>query len=64
MATKLSQDTIKKLKQIKKHLDDAESLFEEIGDADNQEIFNSHGEGHSLNHCIRWGAQACSELVE
>ena len=61
--TNLSPETIEKLKAIKDHFDQAEQLFNQISDVDNHAIFDAHNENYSLNHCVRWGNQACNDLL-
>jgi hypothetical protein len=64
MSISLSAETKELLKKIQSHLASAEELFAAINDVDNHKIYEHHTEGHSLNHCIRWGAVACDDLVE
>lgn len=64
MSISLSPETQALLKKIQSHLEAAEELFSAINAVDNHKIFDHAIEGHSLNHCIRWGVVSCDDLVE
>lgn len=49
---------------IAHHLEMARAAFETLSDEESRQCLDMHGEGASLNHCIRWGAQASEEMLE
>lgn len=52
------------ISKILKHLHAAEAEFNTLSAAENHAALLFHGEGSSLNHCIRWGAQAAEEIEQ
>jgi hypothetical protein len=44
------------------HLQAAEAEFNKLTATENHATFLFHGEGHSLNHCVRWGVSAAQEM--
>ena len=50
------------IKEVLRHLQRAEAAFTRLGGTDNHACFDLHGEGTSLNHCLRWGLQAAEEV--
>lgn len=52
------------LKTIQKLLAEAASKFNSMSNEAQNQILEFHNENSSLNHCLRWGEQACEELVE
>lgn len=52
------------LQTIQHQLNAARVAFEELTSEERNAILDFHTEGHSLNHCLRWGAHAADELVK
>ena len=52
------------LAKIHQCMTDAQEAFATLNADENRACFEFHNEASSLNHCIRWGAQAAEELVE
>ena len=53
----------RKLSEIEGIINKANRLFAELGNAEQEFCLNFHKENHSLNHCLRWGEQACEDLI-
>lgn len=62
--TVFSPPSILLIDQINEHLQAAFAAFGRLQSNENQACLMFHTEGYSLNHCVRWGAQAAEELVQ
>lgn len=47
---------------VLQHLNAAQEAFNTLNAVENHACFDFHAEGHSLNHAVRWGAQAAEEV--
>ena len=60
-----NQDLLmQKLLQIGVLLNKANSIFSELGNVEQEFCLQFHIDGASLNHCLRWGQQACQDLID
>lgn len=50
-----------KLSRISYLLAEAHDVWDELSDAEKEEVNNLHDEHFSLCHCLRWGEIAASE---
>ncbi len=50
------------LNRIEHKFNEIEDAFSKISAVLSHELLQLHNEGHSLNHCIRWGRQAVQEI--
>lgn len=53
----------KALKEIKKHFDEIESIFNTLTEQEQERIYLIHNETGTLQHCIRWGTQATEDIL-
>lgn len=59
----LNKDTKDILRKIAKKFDSIEELYNQLNYDEQDKILSYHNEEGSLPHCIRWGIQACEELI-
>ena len=52
------------LEEIEAGLQRINVLFTELQNSTQNAICEQHGEHYTLNHCIRWGLQAVTELLD
>ncbi|MBD7970265.1 hypothetical protein [Paenibacillus gallinarum] len=60
---KFSKVEMEKLREIKALFVQIQEKFDALQNETQENIKDYHNENHSLNHCIRWGAQASDELT-
>ena len=60
----LNAEQLENVKIIGAMLSKAHDMFKELPDEVQVQMLDFHNEGTSLNHCLRWGDQACEDLVE
>lgn len=54
----------KAMAKVLKHMQAAEAALATLNADENKLCFDAHNEGTSINHCVRWGAQAAQEIVD
>lgn len=59
-----TKEFMDKVKEIKSLFERADEVFSTFTDVENHETLQFHNEFYSLNHCVRWGLQAVTELDE
>lgn len=52
------------LEQIAALLNQADDLYRSLPNSATEAIHGMHNEGHTLDHCLRWGVQAAEECLE
>jgi hypothetical protein len=55
---------IKTIKKIQKLLNEAHKEYEKLEVSSKEDIRQFHNEKSSLPYCLRWGLNACEELLE
>lgn len=55
---KTAQNTLSKIHYL---LSEAQEAWNELSDAEKEEIHNLHDEQYSLDYCLRWGESAANE---
>ena len=53
---------VKRMRKIQKKFDEIQTELSYCSNHEQSLIANFHTEGHTLQHCIRWGQQAAEEL--
>lgn len=53
-----------KMLRIQKKMNDCDSMLKSLPDYVQENIRQYHGEGYTLQHCLRWGYQAAENLAE
>ncbi len=51
------------LKEIKKLLDQADTIYNSFSSQEQEAIIEFHHENSTLAHCLRWGTQGVGELL-
>lgn len=55
---------VETLKFIQKLMSQAEQEFTKLSDSSRDQLLQFSTENHSINHCLRWGASACDQIIE
>jgi hypothetical protein len=50
------------LEQIHRKFSEIATLFDELSEQTKNQTLDFHDENYSINHCIRWGEIAISEI--
>lgn len=56
--------TQKKLQKMKELFEKLESELDVLNSEQIDWLLKQHNEWASINHCVRWGLQACEDLLE
>lgn len=54
----------KKIKRMQKMFEKMDSLYSQLSGETDKIICEYHNEGSTLKYCVRWGQQACEELLD
>lgn len=60
----LNENDVDALKLIGAFITQANKEFQSLSLEAAVQFLDYHNKGHSLNYCLRWGEQACRELIE
>ena len=59
----LSKKAKEALQNIQRLFGQAETELNKLTNAEKEEVLNYHKEHYSIDHCVRWGQQASTELI-
>ena len=54
----------KQMKQMQKMFEKMDLMYSEFSNETDEIVCNFHNEDSTLKYCIRWGLQACEELLD
>lgn len=61
---KLKRWKISTLHKMLSRIQEIQTDLEEFTPEEQESILNMHNEGHTLQHCLRWGEQALYDIIK